>query len=280
MGPPEVAGPGVDQPTDQCRSASSAPAGFRLPVGCRGRGQGEFTACNLIPPPGTAGLSPARSRSRPASTGSRCRCPTTACARSTSTRWCTAPTWSSSTPGGPSPGARAVLDEALDALGATAGDVRRILVTHVHRDHYTQAVYLRREFGIPVSLGIGDRESLAIPWTPGPACRCRTSSPTCACSARATWPTGWPSLQGPRDPYKTGWEMPDDWLHDGEVIAHGDRSPGRGGHARAHPRPRRVPRHRRRAAVRRRPRAAAPSRRRSGSSRCCPTTRSASSWAR
>jgi glyoxylase-like metal-dependent hydrolase (beta-lactamase superfamily II) len=31
-------------------------------------------------------------------------------------------------------------------------------------------------------------------------------------------------LQGPRDPYKTGWEMPDDWLHDGEVIAHGDLS--------------------------------------------------------
>jgi glyoxylase-like metal-dependent hydrolase (beta-lactamase superfamily II) len=30
-------------------------------------------------------------------------------------------------------------------------------------------------------------------------------------------------LQGPRDPYKTGWEMPDDWLHDGEVIAQGDR---------------------------------------------------------
>src|SRR5580704_11864347 len=58
-------------------------------------------------------------------------------------------------------GARAVLDEALGALGRSARDVRRVLVTHVHRDHYTQAVYLRREFGTRVSLGIGDRESLA-----------------------------------------------------------------------------------------------------------------------
>ena len=121
------------------------------------------------------------------------------------------------------PGARAVLDQALAALGATAGDVRRILVTHVHRDHYTQAIYLRREFGVPVSLGIGDRESLAISMDAGRVplqnqlayLRLLGAGDIADRVAR---------LQGPRDPYKTGWEAPDEWLRDGQVIAHGGRS--------------------------------------------------------
>jgi glyoxylase-like metal-dependent hydrolase (beta-lactamase superfamily II) len=120
-------------------------------------------------------------------------------------------------------GARAVLDEGLDALGCSAGDVRRILVTHVHRDHYTQAVYLRREFGTRVSLGIGDRESLASSM--------RRDRPPLQNQLEYLHLLGAgdladrvAKLQGPRDPYKTGWEMPDDWLRDGEVLAHADRS--------------------------------------------------------
>src|SRR3954469_21093703 len=49
--------------------------------------------------------------------------------------------------------AREAPDKALDALGHSLKDVRRFLVTHVHRDHYTQAIYVRREFGTSVSLG-------------------------------------------------------------------------------------------------------------------------------
>ena len=120
-------------------------------------------------------------------------------------------------------GARALLDEGLDVLGCSAGDVRRILVTHVHRDHYTQAIYLRREFGTRVSLGIGDRESLASSM--------RRDRPPLLNQLNYLHLLGAgeladrvAKLQGPRDPYKTGWEMPDDWLHHGEVIAHGDRS--------------------------------------------------------
>ena len=120
------------------------------------------------------------------------------------------------------PGARAALDQGLAGLGAAAGDVRRILVTHVHRDHYTQAIYLRREFGVPVSLGIGDRESLAVSMDPDRVplqnqlayLRLLGAGDIADRVAR---------LQGPRDPYKTGWEAPDEWLRDGQVIAHGDR---------------------------------------------------------
>ena len=63
--------------------------------------------------------------------------------------------------------ARGQLRTALDVLGHRLADVQRSLVTHIHRDHYTQAVTLRREFGTRVGLGRGERESLLFVSTPG-----------------------------------------------------------------------------------------------------------------
>jgi glyoxylase-like metal-dependent hydrolase (beta-lactamase superfamily II) len=60
------------------------------------------------------------------------------------------------------PEARATLDKAVAALGHALGDVHRFLVTHVHRDHYTLAVQLRRDFGNRISLGIHEQESLNL----------------------------------------------------------------------------------------------------------------------
>jgi len=57
---------------------------------------------------------------------------------------------------------QAALAAALAALGGGLGDIRHFLVTHVHRDHYTQAVQLRREFGSKVSLGAGEAEAIAV----------------------------------------------------------------------------------------------------------------------
>jgi glyoxylase-like metal-dependent hydrolase (beta-lactamase superfamily II) len=65
------------------------------------------------------------------------------------------------------PEARETLVAGLDALGCTLQDVRRFLVTHVHRDHYQQAVTLRQELGMRVGLGEGERESLEILREPG-----------------------------------------------------------------------------------------------------------------
>ena len=59
-----------------------------------------------------------------------------------------------------------LLDAALDQIGRNSAQITRCLVTHVHRDHYTMAVILRRRFGTRVALGIGDRPSLAQPVTP------------------------------------------------------------------------------------------------------------------
>jgi glyoxylase-like metal-dependent hydrolase (beta-lactamase superfamily II) len=57
---------------------------------------------------------------------------------------------------------REALATALAGLGAGLPDVRRFLVTHIHRDHYTQAVVLRREFGMQVALGRGERPGLEV----------------------------------------------------------------------------------------------------------------------
>jgi glyoxylase-like metal-dependent hydrolase (beta-lactamase superfamily II) len=57
----------------------------------------------------------------------------------------------------------------LDAIGYGLSDVSDFLVTHAHRDHYSQAITIRRLFGNRVSLGEGERAS--IEWLTRPAPR-------------------------------------------------------------------------------------------------------------
>jgi glyoxylase-like metal-dependent hydrolase (beta-lactamase superfamily II) len=52
------------------------------------------------------------------------------------------------------------LARSLARIGAGLGDVRRFLITHIHRDHYTQAIALRETFGAKVALGIDEQSSL------------------------------------------------------------------------------------------------------------------------
>jgi glyoxylase-like metal-dependent hydrolase (beta-lactamase superfamily II) len=56
--------------------------------------------------------------------------------------------------------ARDRLEHALAAIGAGLPDVRRFLVTHLHRDHYTQAIEVRRLFSTPVALGADEKHSI------------------------------------------------------------------------------------------------------------------------
>ncbi|WP_326601530.1 MBL fold metallo-hydrolase [Streptomyces sp. NBC_01799] len=60
------------------------------------------------------------------------------------------------------PEARKALEEALAAIGRDLGDISHILVTHIHRDHYTNAVELRRLLGSRVYLGAGERPGLEM----------------------------------------------------------------------------------------------------------------------
>ncbi len=57
---------------------------------------------------------------------------------------------------------RTLLESSLRGIGFGFADITRFLVTHVHRDHYTLAAVLGREFGAHVSLGLGDKPTLDL----------------------------------------------------------------------------------------------------------------------
>lgn len=54
------------------------------------------------------------------------------------------------------------LERSLAEIEYKLADVREFLVTHAHRDHYTQAITLRRLFGGKVQIGEGERTTLEI----------------------------------------------------------------------------------------------------------------------
>src|ERR1700722_11368206 len=56
--------------------------------------------------------------------------------------------------------ARERLTAALRQIGYELGDIRKFFVTHIHIDHYSLAVELRRTFHTLISLGEGERENL------------------------------------------------------------------------------------------------------------------------
>jgi glyoxylase-like metal-dependent hydrolase (beta-lactamase superfamily II) len=60
------------------------------------------------------------------------------------------------------PESKALFVEALGSLGHALADVSRFLVTHVHRDHYTQAIDVRRDVGSMVALGVGEKPTLDL----------------------------------------------------------------------------------------------------------------------
>jgi glyoxylase-like metal-dependent hydrolase (beta-lactamase superfamily II) len=110
--------------------------------------------------------------------------------------------------------ARDVLGGALARIGYALGDVHRFLITHVHRDHYTQAVLLRREFGTRVSLGIGERPSLELHISGRLAGLAPQIARLRGCGAddiAARLQASLAAAAGRR----AAWELPDDWITPG-----------------------------------------------------------------
>jgi glyoxylase-like metal-dependent hydrolase (beta-lactamase superfamily II) len=114
-------------------------------------------------------------------------------------------------------GAREGLRQALDALGKAFTDVRRFLVTHVHRDHYTQAIQLRREFGTPVALGVGELPAIRAAQDPARVplqhqlMQLRRGGGRALADRLST-------LGGLEDVNAKDFEPPDTWFHPGDVI--------------------------------------------------------------
>jgi glyoxylase-like metal-dependent hydrolase (beta-lactamase superfamily II) len=119
------------------------------------------------------------------------------------------------------PAAWQALEAGLRQMGAELGDVRTVLVTHMHRDHFGQATAVRQASGAGVILGRGERISLefilddAKPdrWAPWVARLRRYGAGDLLAE-----------FGGPPAREDEGlWEMPDRWAGDRETIRAADR---------------------------------------------------------
>ncbi len=120
------------------------------------------------------------------------------------------------------PDSRDQLAAALAQLGAGLGDVRRFLVTHVHRDHYTQAVEVRREFGARVGLGSGERPTLELLQNPDRSPLEAQLDALAAAGAGELAALIGSHARGARVD-RGQWESPDDWLEEGPLPLPGGR---------------------------------------------------------
>ncbi len=120
------------------------------------------------------------------------------------------------------PESRELLAAGLAELDAGFSDVRRFLVTHIHRDHYTQAVALRSEFGMRVALGRGEQRGLETINDPSRPERPRQMVRLRRAGAEALLH----KLEGMESPHtdRTGWGSPDEWIEDGERLTVGNRT--------------------------------------------------------
>jgi glyoxylase-like metal-dependent hydrolase (beta-lactamase superfamily II) len=114
------------------------------------------------------------------------------------------------------PESRALFEQALASLDAGLPDVRRFLVTHVHRDHYTQAVHVRRDAGAHVGLGLGEKRTLdalqdaeRTPLNGQVVALRQAGAKELADSIEAWFKTQ------KADPHN--WESPDEWLTEGPI---------------------------------------------------------------
>ena len=117
---------------------------------------------------------------------------------------------------------RAALDDGLRRIGHDVRDIDRFLVTHVHRDHYTQAVALRRELGnATIDLGIGEKPTLDLA-NSGELDRDPTVERLHRTGAHDI-AEQWRRMVEGVDKRVDLWELPDRWLEGEHAIDLGDR---------------------------------------------------------
>ena len=117
--------------------------------------------------------------------------------------------------------ARETLERSLRQIGAGFGDIRRFLVTHVHRDHYTMAATLGSEFGAEVLLGADERPALDFLTGEPQQVSSGFSSALTSAGAEdlaALW------SKGDKRPDPAMWRYPDVWLEGDRSIQVGTRT--------------------------------------------------------
>jgi glyoxylase-like metal-dependent hydrolase (beta-lactamase superfamily II) len=118
---------------------------------------------------------------------------------------------------------RELLETSLGSIGHRVSDIRRFLVTHVHRDHYTQAVTIRKEFGrATVELGIGEKPTLDL-FHGGDL----DEDPTVArlqSAGAVDIARSWQRMFEGREPDLGIWAYPDSWLAGDHTLEVGGRT--------------------------------------------------------
>jgi glyoxylase-like metal-dependent hydrolase (beta-lactamase superfamily II) len=110
-----------------------------------------------------------------------------------------------------------VFARALAELGYRFADIERVLVTHVHRDHYSYALALRRAWGVQVSLGAQESATLAAigDLAAGRACSAQPARLRRAGAATLADTIEHNQLSRKFADYS---ELPDHWIDDDESI--------------------------------------------------------------
>jgi len=125
------------------------------------------------------------------------------------------------------PVARELLDKCLRSIGSGFGDIKRFLVTHIHRDHFTLATVLGHEYGADVALGLPEKPGLDLLHAAGRG-EVETGNPFTAVLRTAgagdvgdAWDLG-RRVEDLPDP--VDWAYPDTWLDGDLTIDVGRRS--------------------------------------------------------
>lgn len=114
---------------------------------------------------------------------------------------------------------REVLASGLRRLSFKLGDVRRVLVTHLHGDHLGQATHIARTVGSEVSIGDDERATLAF----------FIADPQATVEARlarlqmAGAEALLPELRADPPDLAVDWDMPQRYLRDRDIVRAGDR---------------------------------------------------------
>jgi glyoxylase-like metal-dependent hydrolase (beta-lactamase superfamily II) len=117
--------------------------------------------------------------------------------------------------------ARKQLEESLRTIGHHPRDITSFLVTHAHRDHYTQAAALRTEFGrATVTLGRGENRALDLI---GPDLDEYLFVRRLRSCGAAEVAKGWETWVGSNTPDPEVWQAPDTWLEGNRAIQVGSR---------------------------------------------------------
>ena len=119
------------------------------------------------------------------------------------------------------PESRKVFEAGLRQLGYGVRDIRRFLVTHMHRDHYTQASVIGREVGAHVVLGLGDKATMDLMHSD--ALNEDPNMDRLRAAGAEELAEGWREMMPSRPPSMDDYAMPDEWLDRDLVIDLGAR---------------------------------------------------------